>query len=369
MNDFENKMKSLLNKTQNYSTVEFYFEQYNIQKEIKQLKASIGTVSIYTPSFELKIPDLKDETKKIQEDLKAKLDSYMKPVDNSFALECFKYATEEMGNEQIARIYSLLGPFDYSLWRDEALEDEDQPYLSDEEEDKEERRMPQEHFEKRRSGAMYRGEVLSTNRRPDGKGFKVFNGASVYEGTFHEGACHGIGRGITARGEVYQGDFHQDQMSGLGYFVWPDGRIYEGEWSSNMKHGKGTYYFANGQVYKGDFKNDECHGTGTLFYPDGKRYEGQWREGKKNGKGTYIFPNNSLYNCVYQDGKKQNQGQLIDGNASVAQMKEEYQSLAKRAIQGKEFMEKHHIKADKFMQDEARFKQNNLNNFLNNDIR
>ena len=157
MDDFENKMKSLLNKTQNYSAVEFYFEQYNIQKEIKQLKASIGTVSIYTPSIELKVSDLKDETKKIQEDLKAKLDSYMKPVDNSFALECFKYATEEMGNEQIARIYNLLGPFDYSQWRDEALEDEDRPLLSDEDEDKEERRMPQEQFEKRRSGAMYRG--------------------------------------------------------------------------------------------------------------------------------------------------------------------------------------------------------------------
>lgn len=246
MDDFERKMKSLLGKTQSYSAVEFYFEQYNIQKEIQALKASIGTVSIYTPNFELKVSDMKDETKKIQEDLKAKLDSYMKPVDNSFSLECFKYATEEMGNEQIARIYNLLGPFDYSSWRDEALEEENQPFNSDDDGDKEERRMPQENFEKRRSGAMYRGEVLSTNHRPDGKGFKVFNGASVYEGTFHEGACHGIGRGITARGEVYQGDFHQDQMSGQGYFVWPDGRIYEGEWSANVKHGKGTYYFANG---------------------------------------------------------------------------------------------------------------------------
>lgn len=76
-----------------------------------------------------------------------------------------------------------------------------------------------------------------------------------------------------------------------------------------------------------------------------------------------------MYNCVYQDGKKQNQGQLIDGTASVAQMKEEYMSLAKRAIQGKEFMEKHHIKADRFMQDDAKFKQSNLSNFLNNDIK
>ena len=125
-------------------------------------------------------------------------------------MECFEYATVEMGNEQVARIYNLLGPFDYSKWRDEALEDADQPLLSDDEDNTEERRMPQEGFAKRRSGAMYRGEVLAANGRPDGKGFKVFNGASVYEGTFHEGTCHGIGRGITARGEVYQGDFHND---------------------------------------------------------------------------------------------------------------------------------------------------------------
>jgi hypothetical protein len=134
----------------------------------------------------------------------------LKPVDNHFSLECFNYATTELGNENIARIYNLLGPFDYSKWKDEALEDDNKPLLSDDEADFAERRMPQEHFEKRRSGAMYRGDVLSANRRPDGKGFKVFNGSSVYEGTFHDGTCHGIGRGITAKGEVYQGDFHND---------------------------------------------------------------------------------------------------------------------------------------------------------------
>lgn len=147
-------------------------------------------------------------------------------------------------------------------------------------------------------------------------------------------------------------------MSGVGYFVWPDGRIYEGEWNANTKHGKGTYYFANGQIYKGDFKNDECHGSGILFYPDGKRYEGAWRDGKKNGKGTYIFPNDSLYSVVYQDGKKQNQGQLVDGSVSVAQIKNEYQSLAKKALHGKEFMEKHNIGIDKFLERNIKFNPN-----------
>jgi|TARA_B110000285_G_C15022603_1_gene562397 hypothetical protein len=211
--------------------------------EINAMKAGVNSFSIYQPAFELRVPDLVEETKKIKEDLKLKLDKYLLPIDNSFALENFTYATKELGNEHIKHIYELLGPFDYSKWKDEALENQSAK-LSDD--DDEERRMPQEDFEKRRSGASYRGDVLSVNRRPDGKGFKVFGGNSLYEGTFHEGACHGIGRGITSRGEVYQGEFRNDMMDGSGYYVWPDGRIYEGEWSANKKHGRGTYYFANG---------------------------------------------------------------------------------------------------------------------------
>ena len=42
---------------------------------------------------------------------------------------------------------------------------------------------------------------------------------------------------------------------------------------------------------------------------------------------------------VYQDGKKVKQGELVDGSVSVAAMKAEYRSLAKKALQGKEFME------------------------------
>lgn len=90
--------------------------------EINAMKVGVNAFSIYQPAFELCVPDLADETKKIKEDLKLKLDKYLKPIDNTFALENFKYATKEMGNEQIKHIYELLGPFDYSKWKDEALE-------------------------------------------------------------------------------------------------------------------------------------------------------------------------------------------------------------------------------------------------------
>ena len=39
-------------------------------------------------------------------------------------------------------------------------------------------------FDKRRSGAMYRGEYSSQTDKPDGRGFKIFPNGSVYEGFF-----------------------------------------------------------------------------------------------------------------------------------------------------------------------------------------
>lgn len=67
-----------------------------------------------------------------------------------------------------------------------------------------ESREEQVQFEKRKSGAQYRGEVLITNGRPDGKGFKVFKGGkSIYEGWFENGLCNGYGRAISSKMEIY----------------------------------------------------------------------------------------------------------------------------------------------------------------------
>ena len=61
----------------------------NITKELKALKETLSTFSIYTPQFELNIADMKEESKKIVEDLKLKMGNYLKPVDNRFSLENF----------------------------------------------------------------------------------------------------------------------------------------------------------------------------------------------------------------------------------------------------------------------------------------
>lgn len=61
----------------------------NITKELKALKETLSTFSIYTPQFELNVADMKEESKKIVEDLKLKMGNYLKPVDNRFSLENF----------------------------------------------------------------------------------------------------------------------------------------------------------------------------------------------------------------------------------------------------------------------------------------
>lgn len=69
---------------------------------------------------------------------------------------------------------------------------------------------------------------------PNGKGFKIFDDGSVYEGYFMNGKYHGYGRLIT------------------------DGNIYEGQWSDNKLNGKGTYIHEEGTLkYTGEWLNNE----------------------------------------------------------------------------------------------------------------
>jgi len=257
----------------------------------------------------------------------------------------------------------MLGPFDYSQFVIESSSEDEhaasgrdlqrKKLMSDDSEStsqaassavdsrgEEGRRTDQDEWEQRRSGAMYRGQINEMSRRPDGKGIKVHGGSALYEGFWRDGMCHGLGRGINSKGEVYQGMFSDDAMEGEGFYYWPDGRIFEGTFIAGKKQGKGRFFWPSGQVYEGDFKHDDCHGVGVLFYPDGKRFDGTWKEGNKHGKGAYVFPNGQLYQIVYQNGKKAGDGKLVEGiGPDVKDIKKEYNSLAKKAVRGKTFVE------------------------------
>jgi len=151
------------------------------------------------PKFQMKIEDLSLAVNQIKVDLKERLSSFFQETDHGFTLENYEYITETLENEQIAKIYRQLGPFDY--YQDSipgmSLEDITGGSIPSEQ------RSIVEKFDKRKSGAMFRGEVNSATGKPDGKGIKVYPNGSIYEGYFNEGQCHGLGRGVTSKGEVF----------------------------------------------------------------------------------------------------------------------------------------------------------------------
>lgn len=129
-------------------------------------------------------------------------------LDTNFCLQNFNYIFTKLGNEEIKSVYEKLGPFNfqkYDHYQFPSFFDDDEK--AEEMKRIEETRYQQNEFEVRKSGAIYRGEALVTNGRPDGKGFKIFKGQSIYEGWFMNGLCSGYGRAITSRGEIYQGKF------------------------------------------------------------------------------------------------------------------------------------------------------------------
>lgn len=155
----------------------------------------------------MKIDDLQQAINQIKIDIKERLHHYFSPTDHSFALQNYEYLTKTLENKAIVKIYKQLGPFDFY-----------QNGFKVESDEASDMKAMQEKYEKRRSGAMFRGEISQTSGKPEGRGIKIFPNGSIFEGYFSDGHTHGIGRGVTSRGEVYQGFFVMDQMEGIGFF-------------------------------------------------------------------------------------------------------------------------------------------------------
>lgn len=253
-----------------FNYIEFYHEQYNLQQSIRAIKDNLKSFNVYMPKFQMKVEDMQLAMNQIKVDIRERLNGYFTETDHDFALQNYEYVTKTLNNKEIIKIYKQLGPFDFFQEGAPKIDPLDDAAAAQGGES----RSLQERFDKRRSGAVYRGEVNTQTNKPEGRGIKIFPNGSVFEGYFTEGHVHGIGRGVTSRGEVYQGQFSFDQMEGQGYFQWPDGSMYDGEWRSGKKNGKGKFFWTNGQIYEGEFKDNECNGNGLVYYPCGKIFEG-----------------------------------------------------------------------------------------------
>ena len=217
-------------------------------QSVRQRLESLGT---FLPSMKFK-PKPNETPKDMRARIKDLIDTSIaenfKEIDNSFSLDNYNFVTAELGNEKIANVYRVLGPFDYGSYdRKKEMADErgdnDDDESKEDSDDDDRKAYLQDYWDTRRSGAQFRGEVMSESKRPHGMGIKVFNKNSLYEGYFKDGTCHGAGRGITSNGECYQGMFEDDEMNGLGMFYWPDGRIYEGDFLGGKKQGKGRMFW------------------------------------------------------------------------------------------------------------------------------
>ncbi len=114
-------------------------------------------------------------------------------------MENYRYVLDTIPDELVKDVYKKLGPFDHFEFNNKEEEIGQKNLRLD--------------FDRRKSGALYRGQS-NANERPDGFGFKVYPNNSIFEGQFTDGQVNGWGRGISAKGEVYQGPFVYDQMHG-----------------------------------------------------------------------------------------------------------------------------------------------------------
>lgn len=301
--------------------IDFFLERGTLDAKLKDLSDRLESFGTYVPQYKLSggfssthsKEEIELTAKGIKEQFEKDIMANIQKVDSDFALKNYEYVLKKMQGNHLAQVYEKMGPLNFFVFDKYELPD----FWLEQEKENELKKMMDERFmqkelKERKSGAIYRGEIFIATGKPDGRGFKVFNGQSLYEGWFDGGSCHGYGRAISSKGEIYQGFFENDSMTGKGFFIWPDGRMYEGDWDNNTKNGRGKYWWPNGQVYEGQFRKDQCDGEGTLYYPDGKRYIGLWKDGDKHGKGFIIFPDGSSYHQIFRHGKKVTTGILTN---------------------------------------------------------
>jgi hypothetical protein len=100
MEEYEDKLKKMIKKSQGFSQIEFFFEQDELKNDIQKMMKELNKQSCYMPKYNLKnVDDIENVKKAVREKLQAKLDENIITVDNSFALENYEYTTNELCNE------------------------------------------------------------------------------------------------------------------------------------------------------------------------------------------------------------------------------------------------------------------------------
>lgn len=140
---------------------------------------------------------------------------------------------------------------------------------------------------------------------PDGDGVEEWPDGARYEGQFHGGLRHGVGRFAWTNGSSYIGNFVENDIQGDGVFTWNDGCRYQGQWKANSMNGEGFFSWRDGQSYKGQYVDDRRHGLGIFRWADGSRFEGLWKVGKQDGAGVYVTSRGHQRKGEWRNGCRQ----------------------------------------------------------------
>ncbi len=115
-------------------------------------------------------------------------------------------------------------------------------------------------------------------------------------------------------GSVYYGSLDKDNPSGKGTRIFNDGSRYDGEFKNGKRYGCGKFLYPQNissyEYYIGQFVNDKFDGLGKIKWKDSSEYRGQFRDGKCEGKGTFQFANGTFRSGVWK------QGDLLGSNVS-----------------------------------------------------
>mmetsp|Transcript_55383 Transcript_55383/g.109820 ORF Transcript_55383/g.109820 Transcript_55383/m.109820 type:complete len:202 (+) Transcript_55383:92-697(+) len=162
--------------------------------------------------------------------------------------------------------------------------------------------------------------VVTTAGLPQ-KGTFESSSMDTFEGTFLDGAFHGVGTYTFAALEkgVYAGDFAFCSPHGSGKQTWSNGNVYDGDWARGEQHGGGVYEWRNGNRYDGEWARGKMHGAGTWQGANGNKYVGEWAGGRHHGRGTYTWAaSQNVYCGDWSCGEMHGAGKLILGNGKVA---------------------------------------------------
>ena len=155
-------------------------------------------------------------------------------------------------------------------------------------------------------GDIYEGEWVDD--KPNGKGCYIHKDGTKYEGGWKNDKQEGDGMEFWPDGSVYVGNYKNGKKHGFGKFKWSDGSSYEGNFDNNNINGKGKYVFCDKRVYVGDWVNNKIEGYGTFNWPDGRKYVGEYKNDKKEGFGEYEWNKGKKYKGFWKNGKQHGEG-------------------------------------------------------------